>query len=63
MNARDQFRASHAVGTIIKFMETQRAAALLDREREAIETLIDIVEAAATPPEPATNVTHFYKEI
>ena len=61
MNTRDQFRASHAIGTLIKFMETPRAD-FLDREREAIETLIELVEAAAAPPLPEADVTNFYKE-
>lgn len=55
MNVRDQFRASHAIGWLIKFMETQRASVLLDREREAIETLIEITEKAAEPAEAAPS--------
>lgn len=44
MNTRDQFRASHAIGVLVRHMNEN---AVPDAARDAIWSLIEIVETAA----------------
>lgn len=62
MNLRDRIEGSEAIETLNRLLDDNPQRPLVFSERHAIRTLIRIAEAAATPPKPESNVTHFYRE-